>query len=233
MLSNVFQLYHFTTWFQWDQTVCRFLERQPLIQELKIVRPGPDHPWGASVEPYLPSFALPRLTSFEGRLAQALTVVPGRPVSSLTLYGAVTLAHLEAALPMLAQSTASLESFSLQAGELSSELLTLVNAYLPNITRFELRIVRHSMVAYSNLTSESLCKAMSLMVHLDYFRLRLRCPQLFGESYYHAQRDVILDWKHYCPSLRKVVFESSSEDKTPEWTFDEEAMDWMCSLDEE
>ncbi|KAG8727246.1 hypothetical protein FRC12_022675 [Ceratobasidium sp. 428] len=88
------------------------------------------------------------------------------------------------------------------------------------------------MVAYSDLTSESLRQAMGLMTHLCYFRLRLRCPYLFKDPFYHTQRDVILEWKYHCPSLRKVVFESSSENKTPEWTFDEEAMDWMCSLDE-
>jgi hypothetical protein len=70
------------------------------------------------------------------------------------------------------------------------------------------------------------------MTRLNYFWLRLRCPQLFHEPYFDTQRDVILEWKNHCPTLNKIVFESSNENKAPEWTFDEEAMDWMCSLDE-
>ncbi|QRV76598.1 hypothetical protein RhiJN_04613 [Ceratobasidium sp. AG-Ba] len=231
ILTNAFKLYHFTT-FQWNQTVSQFLEMQPCIQDLRIVGPGPNHARGGGHEPSLNPSALPRLSSFEGRLPQALTVVSGRPVSSISLYGAVTLPNLERALPELAKSTVQIESLSLQVDDLSPELFTLVSAYLPRLSRFELRIVRSSTVAYSNLTSKSLCEAMSLLARLEYFRIRLRCPQLFWEHFYHKQRDVILDWACQCPSLKKVVFESSSENKAPEWTFDEEAMDWMCSYDE-
>lgn len=73
---------------------------------------------------------------------------------------------------------------------------------------------------------------MSLLTRLRCFALRLRCPQLFYEPYFDTQRDVILDWQSYCPTLTKVIFESSGENKAPEWTYDKKAMDWMCSLDE-
>lgn len=73
---------------------------------------------------------------------------------------------------------------------------------------------------------------MSTLSRLTYFRLRLWCPMLFRVPSFHSQRDVVLDWRHHCPSLNKIVFESSNETKVPEWTFDEEAMDWVCSVDE-
>ncbi|KAJ1311251.1 hypothetical protein OPQ81_009749 [Rhizoctonia solani] len=156
----------------------------------------------------------------------------GGPVTSLTLYGQVTPSQLEATLPVLAQTSTRIEYISLQAEELSAKLLTLLSAYIPSLTRLEIRIVRSAMVAYSNLTSESVCQALSLLPNMKYFRLRLWCPQLFYDLWFHAQREVALDWREYCPSLSKVVFESSSHGKAYEWSFDEEAMDWVCSMDE-
>lgn len=146
LLFNRFQLYRFVSWFQWDEGVCRFLETQHSLVELEIVRPGPVVPLGDDPGVQLSSFALPRLSRLMGRLPQAAAIVPGRPVSSLSVYGAVTLTNLEAALPMLAQSSVSMDTLSLQTGELSSTLLTLLSAYLPSISFLEIRIVRHSMV---------------------------------------------------------------------------------------
>ncbi|KAF8708202.1 hypothetical protein RHS03_04020, partial [Rhizoctonia solani] len=184
-------------------------------------------------EPHLAHYALPFLSSFTGRLAQAVSVLPGRPVTSLALNGSVSLSEFESALPVLAQTSAQIESLALQTGELSSRLFTLLGAHIPTLTRLELRIVRPAMVAYSNLTSESVCQAMSLLPGMRHFGLRLRCPQLFGALWFHTQRDVVLDWKEHCPNLCEVTFESSSDDKVMEWAFDEEAMDWGCSLDED
>lgn len=229
MVPNKFQLQQFNTILQWDPSVGDFLETQPSLKELGIVQPAR---LAVQSQARLSDCALPFLSTFMGRLSQALAVVPGRPVTSLVLHGSITLRSLESALPILAQASAQIESLSLQAEELSSSLLTILSAYIPTLTRLELRIVRSAMVAYSNLTSKSVCQALSLMSCLSHFRLRLRCPQLFLDPFFHVQRDVVLDWGCYCPSLKKVVFDSSSEVKAPEWTYDEEAMDWMCSLDE-
>ncbi|CAE6395752.1 unnamed protein product [Rhizoctonia solani] len=233
LCPNAFRLRRFVSWFQWDQAICDFLKTQPSLNVLVTVRPVQPRSLAPDPEPQLADYALPSLSTFTGRLAQAVAVLPGRPVTSLTLYGSVSLPELESALPVLAQTCARIESLSLQTGELSSKLLTLLGAYIPTLTRLELRIVRSAMVAYSNLTSESVCQAMSLLPDMTYFRLRLRCPQLFQDLWFHTQRDVVLDWKDFCPNLSEVAFESSSDDKLMVWTFDEEAMDWGCSLDED
>ncbi|CAE6516531.1 unnamed protein product [Rhizoctonia solani] len=233
LLPNTFQLHRFVSWFQWDQSICDFLETQSSLKELNIVRPVQPRDAAPEPEPHLADYALPFLSTFMGRLAQALVILPGRPITSLTLYGPVTLSGLEPALPVLVQSSARIEYLSLQAEELSANLLTLLSAYIPTLIYLEIRIVRSAMVAYSNLTSESVCQAMSLLPNMKYFRLRLWCPQLFKEMWFDAQRDVALDWKEYCPTLCKIVFESSSHGKVIEWTFDDEAMDWVCSLDED
>lgn len=81
-----------------------------------------------------------------GRLPQALVVLPGRPVTSLVLYGSVTLFDLQRALPILTQASAQIQSLSLQAGELSAGLLLLISRYMPALTRLELRLVRKAMV---------------------------------------------------------------------------------------
>lgn len=147
LLSSRFQLYRFVSWFQWDEGVCRFLETQPSLVELVIVRPGPAVLLlGGDPGVQLSHSALPRLSSLKSRLPQAAAIVPGRPVSSLSIYGAVTLTNLESALPMLAQSSVQMDYLSLQTGELSSTLLTLLSAYLPSISSLEIRVVRNSMV---------------------------------------------------------------------------------------
>ncbi|KAF8680537.1 hypothetical protein RHS04_04423 [Rhizoctonia solani] len=230
---NTFQLHRFVSWFQWDQTICDFLKTQSSLNVLVTVRPVQLRGVAPEPEPHLANYALPFLSSFTGRLAQAVSVLPGRPVTSLALNGSVSLSEFESALPVLAQTSAQIESLALQTGELSSKLFTLLGAHIPTLTRLELRIVRPAMVAYSNLTSESVCQAMSLLPGMRHFGLRLRCPQLFGALWFHTQRDVVLDWKEHCPNLCEVTFESSSDDKVMEWAFDEEAMDWGCSLDED
>ena len=167
---NRFQLYRFVSWFQWDEGVCRFLETQYSLVELEIVRPGADFSLADDPGAQLSRSALPRLSKLMGRLPQAAAIVPGRPVSSLSVYGAVTLTNLEVALPMLAQTSVPMDTLSLQTGELSSTLLTLLSAYLPSISFLEIRIVRHSMVCTRRYMHSFVMK------YLTAFTDRLRTP---------------------------------------------------------
>jgi hypothetical protein len=143
LLPNEFQLHQFVSWFQWDQSICDFLRTQPSLKELDIVRPIQ---FTTDNGPHLSEFVLPSLSTFMGRLPQALVVLPGRPITSLGLYGSVTLASLESALPILTQASAQIQSLFLQAQELSANLLTLLSAYMPTLARLELRIVRSATV---------------------------------------------------------------------------------------
>ncbi|KAH7344813.1 hypothetical protein B0J17DRAFT_16129 [Rhizoctonia solani] len=148
LLPNTFQLHRFVSWFQWDQIICDFLETQPSLKELVIVRPVRPRDAAPEPEPHLTDCALPFISTFMGRLTQALVILPGRPITSLTLYGPVTLSALETALPVLVQSSAQIEYLSLQAGELSANLFTLLGAYIPSLTGLEIRIVRSEMVCF-------------------------------------------------------------------------------------
>ncbi|KAF8761214.1 hypothetical protein RHS01_00820 [Rhizoctonia solani] len=138
---NTFQLHRFVSWFQWDQTICDFLKTQSSLNVLVTVRPVQLRGVAPEPEPHLADYALPFLSSFTGRLAQAVSVLPGRPVTSLALNGSVSLSEFESALPVLAQTSAQIESLALQTGELSSRLFTLLGAHIPTLTRLELRIV--------------------------------------------------------------------------------------------
>lgn len=123
-----------------------FLQRHPELQHLKI----PDLNFRLNI----PRTAVCNLTSFRGSADAAASLLPGRPVEHLALFGDDSSVSREN-LPQIACTSIPLRHLDLSAMSVRPMLLKNIAVYLPHLHSFRVRLaLRHTLhYAFTGIVS--------------------------------------------------------------------------------
>ncbi|KAF9018588.1 hypothetical protein BDZ89DRAFT_1103572 [Hymenopellis radicata] len=196
----------------------QFLLALPALQHLKLA----DH----HAALHLPPGVLPRLSTFRGSPDAAASLLPGRPVHSLSLIGQDSDVTREN-LPRLAHTTVPLRFLDLTAMSVRPILLRNVATYLPTVEVIRIRLaLRHTLhYALSGIRLltglASVLGSFQRLTHLDLSPTIVTVAGTIPHSTATDELGLCREWARACPSLRRVIFPSQTEwgvDSSGTWT---------------
>ncbi|KAF8912464.1 hypothetical protein CPB85DRAFT_1389650 [Mucidula mucida] len=196
----------------------QFLLALPALQHLKLA----DH-HGAL---HLPPTVLPHLSTFRGSPDAAASLLPGRPVHSLSLIGQDSDVTREN-LPRLAHTAVPLRFLDLTAMSVRPILLRNVATYLPTVEVIRIRLaLRHTLhYALSGIRLltglASVLGSFQRLTHLDLSPTIVTVAGTIPHSTATDELGLCREWARACPSLRRVIFPSQTEwgvDSLGTWT---------------
>ncbi|KAF9244102.1 hypothetical protein BU15DRAFT_42220 [Melanogaster broomeanus] len=172
--------------------------------------------------------SLPSLVSFCGSPHAAATVLPGRPVHSLTLIGQDYVT--DADLSRMAMTSIPLRHLDLSAMSVTPTLLRNVSRNLSTIESLRVKLALRHTLHFAHSGIRMLAALSHLLVtfyrlstldlsptHVDYTGLSNTAEELSLCQSWHSAR----------PSLRRIVFPSQIE-----WGYHEERRTWIPVLPE-
>ncbi|KAF8235615.1 hypothetical protein L208DRAFT_1358505 [Tricholoma matsutake] len=161
----------------------------------------------------LPNDALPHLTSFRGFANAAASLLPGRPIQALYLFGKDS--DLDSQnLPRMMLTSVPLRYLDLSAMSIRPLLLRNISTHLSTVETLRIKLaLRHTLhYAFSGIR---LLAGLSTV--LSAFR-QLTCIDLSptdveGIGRPDAKEEILLcvEWGRACPFLTRIIFPSQSE----------------------
>ncbi|KAI0308958.1 hypothetical protein OF83DRAFT_1288783 [Amylostereum chailletii] len=159
---------------------------------------------------------LPHLLSFRGSPVVAASVLPGRPVQTLTLIGFEFVT--EADLERIAQTTVPIRALDLSGMSVTPTLLRDVSRHLPHVEVLKVRLaLRHTL--HFALSGIHLLTGLTTVLgafhdlkSLDFSPTNAVDGAALGTSSGASEEaHLCAAWAQVCPSLRRVTFPSKTE----------------------
>jgi len=128
-------LIHFASSFPLDVHVTQFIQTTPRLLHIKLGSMQSNSTGSlASMASCCPHQLVPLLSSFEGSVHDARTLVPGHPITVAHLHGPVPV-HM---IPLLAHSTSNIQVLSVTTSSPLTALLPALIEHLPELTRLQI-----------------------------------------------------------------------------------------------
>ncbi|KAJ4470126.1 hypothetical protein J3R30DRAFT_3538891 [Lentinula aciculospora] len=179
-----------------------FLGSLQLLRHLKL------HDHRATLN--LPPVALPILSSFRGSPATSASLLPGRPISYLSLTGEDCDVNQEI-LTRFTKTIVPLRFLDLSGMSVRPILLRNLATYLPAIEVLKIRLALRHTLHYA-LTGIRLLTGLSSVLskfrHLSYLDLS---PTSVAGGDAEQESGLCLEWYRACPSLKRITFPSHRE----------------------
>ena len=195
-----------------------FLTTSPLIQHLRLT--------DLSTPLSLPLSALPSLYNFRGSAVTSASLLPGRPVSSLSLVGQDSEITRDN-LPEMTRTTVTLHTLDLSGMSVRLMLLNHISKYLPHLHVLRIKLSLSHTLHYATsglgllVGLTAVLSAFSLLRHLDLSTTYLARP---GGGSISDEADLCKQWGRPCPLLSYIIFPSRRE-----WTRGEDGGKWVST----
>ena len=183
-----------------------FLASSPALRHLKLS----DHRDGSLL---LPPTALPLLSSFRGSPNAAPSLLPGRPVHALSLFGQDSDVNATNLLRMT-QTSVPLQVLDLSAISARPVLLRLVSTHFPTLHKLRVKLaLRHTLhYAFTGIRLlAGLSAVLTAFNQLTFIDLSPTDVGGVGRSDPNEEMALLIEWSRACPSLTQVIFPSESE----------------------
>ncbi|TFK17561.1 hypothetical protein FA15DRAFT_675999 [Coprinopsis marcescibilis] len=185
--------------------LCDFLVRHPTLLHFKV----PDLNGRLNIPPT----TLPDLSTFRGSADAAASLLPGRPVQSLALFGDDSTVNREN-LPRLTCTSVPLRHLDLSAMSARPMLLRNIATHLPTLHTFRVRLaLRHTL--HFSFTGIRLLMGLSALLssfsELETLDLSPTDLGGVGRADYREELALCQEWHRGCPTLRRIIFPSQTE----------------------
>ncbi|EAU90226.2 hypothetical protein CC1G_05764 [Coprinopsis cinerea okayama7 len=183
----------------------QFLISHPSLQQLKI----PD----LNSRLDILDSSLPNLTAFRGSADAAASLLPGRPVQQLALFGDDSSVNREN-LPRIACTSIPLRHLDLSAMSARPMLLKNIALYLPHLHTFRVKLaLRHTLhYAFTGIRLlTGLSTVLSSFGELVFLDLSPTDVNGVGRADSREELALCQEWRRGCPTLRRIIFPSQTE----------------------